>query len=168
MRICNFIKTNTPPWLFYTLLKLYKCYQIGFTLSKIQHSLNNYQLVRDIKTLKVIIIKRFLSNSSSIPQIPSKIHIQKQDGEDEVISILNSISENELNLVLKSVMDTINLFDVIQRKVFYYKLLRFFKKETLVCSQNIDLLICLPKLICNKFAPFKLRQATDSVSNIFS
>ena len=110
----------------------------------------------------------FLSNSSSIPQIPSKIHIQKQDGEDEVISILNLISENELNLVLKSVMDTINLFDVIQRKVFYYKLLRFFKKETLVCSQNIDLLICLPKLICNKFAPFKLRQATDSVSNIFS
>ena len=111
---------------------------------------------------------RFLCNSSSIPQIPSKIHIQKQDGEDEVISILNLISENELNLVLKSVMDTINLFDVIQRKVFYYKLLRFFKKETLVCSQNIDLLICLPKLTCNKLAPFKLRQATDSVSDIFS
>ena len=60
VRICNFTKTNTPPWLFYTLLKLYKCYQIGFTLSKIQHSLNNHQLVRDIKTLKVIIIKLLL------------------------------------------------------------------------------------------------------------
>ena len=60
VRTCNFTKTNTPPWLFYTLLKLYKCYQIGFTLSKIQHSLNNYQLVRDIKTLKVIIIKLLL------------------------------------------------------------------------------------------------------------
>ena len=34
----------------------------------------------------------FLSNSSSILQIPSKTHIQKQDGEDEVISILNLIS----------------------------------------------------------------------------
>ena len=60
VRTCNFTKTNTPPWLFYTLLKLYKCYQIGFTLGKIQHSLNNYQLVRDIKTLKVIIIKLLL------------------------------------------------------------------------------------------------------------
>ena len=73
----------------------------------------------------------FLSNSLSILQIPSKTHIQKQDGEDEVISILNLISENELNLVLKSVMDTINLFDVIQRKIFYYKLLRFFLKKKL-------------------------------------
>ena len=26
---CNFTKSNTPPWVFFTLLKLYKWYQIA-------------------------------------------------------------------------------------------------------------------------------------------
>ena len=26
---CNFIKINTPPWVFFTSFKLYKCYQIA-------------------------------------------------------------------------------------------------------------------------------------------
>ena len=26
---CNFTKTNTPPWMFFTFLKLRKCYQIA-------------------------------------------------------------------------------------------------------------------------------------------
>ena len=27
--VCNFTKSNTPPWLFFTFLKLYKWYQIA-------------------------------------------------------------------------------------------------------------------------------------------
>ena len=26
---CNFTKINTPPWVFFTFFKLYKCYQIA-------------------------------------------------------------------------------------------------------------------------------------------
>ena len=26
---CNFTKSNTPPWVFFTFFKLYKCYQIA-------------------------------------------------------------------------------------------------------------------------------------------
>ena len=25
---CNFTKSNTPPWVFFTFIKMYKCYQI--------------------------------------------------------------------------------------------------------------------------------------------
>ena len=28
-KACNFTKSNTPPWLFFTFLKLYKWYQIA-------------------------------------------------------------------------------------------------------------------------------------------
>ena len=28
-RTCNFTKSNTPPWLFFTFFKLYKWYQIA-------------------------------------------------------------------------------------------------------------------------------------------
>ena len=28
-KVCNFIKINTPPWVFFTFFKLYKCYQIA-------------------------------------------------------------------------------------------------------------------------------------------
>ena len=27
-KACNFTKSNTPPWVLFTILKLYKCYQI--------------------------------------------------------------------------------------------------------------------------------------------
>ena len=85
--------------------------------------------------LKLTLLHGFLSNSSTIPQIPSKIHIQKQDREDEVISILNLISENELNLVLKSVMDTINLFDVIKGKPFTINYFVFLKRNFSLLSK---------------------------------
>ena len=29
LKACDFSKSNTPPWVFFTFLKLYKCYQIA-------------------------------------------------------------------------------------------------------------------------------------------
>ena len=38
---CNFTKSNTPPWLFFTFFKLYKWYKIAKGITYIHHKLIN-------------------------------------------------------------------------------------------------------------------------------
>ena len=42
---CNFTKSNTPPWVFFTLFKLYKWYKIAQHITFDQCSNSNQQLV---------------------------------------------------------------------------------------------------------------------------
>ena len=40
-KVCNFTKSNTPPWVFFTFFKLYKWYQIKQSIRYNQHKIGN-------------------------------------------------------------------------------------------------------------------------------
>ena len=55
---CNFTKSGTPPWVFFTFLKLYKWYQISQSVSCIQ-SICPKSTSKDTRTAPVAFISYF-------------------------------------------------------------------------------------------------------------
>ena len=45
---CNFTEINTPPWVFFTFLKLYKCYQIAQRITHTHMHIQTYMQQKHI------------------------------------------------------------------------------------------------------------------------
>ena len=90
---CNFIKINTPPWVFFTFFKLYKCYQIAqrityilrlssqalcketFVLQKSEYRLHSFLMLTGIlkKNRKIAVVCKCIMNTFH-SFIANKIH----------------------------------------------------------------------------------------------
>ena len=57
---CNFTKSNTPPWVFFTLFKLYKWYKIAQHITFDQCSNSNQQLVLNYLAIMSAFSLRYL------------------------------------------------------------------------------------------------------------
>ena len=55
-KACNFTESNTPPWVFFTFLKLHKWYQISQSIlySKIEVLYSGYSLLMSEKLFSMI------------------------------------------------------------------------------------------------------------------
>ena len=51
LKACNFTKSNTPPWVFFVIFKLYKWYQIAQTSYMMSKTQYQYGYLRQIQVI---------------------------------------------------------------------------------------------------------------------